>query len=247
MNEMTQRHPDLSARRFAPILAIAAGAALGVYYFGDVLTFDALRDNREALIEWRDRNFLGAAAAYMAIYVLVVAFSLPGATVMTLGGGFLFGLVPAAAMTVAAATIGAALIFLAARHGLGDALHARLTARGGDGVLARMERGLRRNEISYLLLMRLVPAIPFFVANLAPAFLGVSLRAFALTTFFGIIPGTVVYTWIGVGLGEVFDRGETPDLGLIFEPAVIGPILGLAALATLPIVVRALRGGEQDR
>ncbi len=247
MSEMTRRHPGLSARRILPIVAIAAGAALGVFFLGDVLTFEALRDNREALIEWRDRNYLGAAAAYMALYVLVVAFSLPGATVMTLAGGFLFGLTPAAGMTVLAATIGATLIFLAARHGLGDALYAKLTARGGDGVLARMERGLRRNEISYLMLMRLVPAIPFFVANLAPAFLGVSLRVFALTTFFGIIPGTIVYTWIGVGLGEVFDRGETPDLGLIFEPAIIGPILGLAALAALPIAVRALRGKEQDR
>jgi uncharacterized membrane protein YdjX (TVP38/TMEM64 family) len=80
------------------------------------------------------------------------------------------------------------------------------------------------------------------VANLAPAFLGVKLRNFVLTTLFGIIPGTVVFTWIGVGLGEVFDRGETPDLGLFFEPQIIGPILGLAALAALPIVIKAVRG-----
>jgi len=247
MREMTERPKRLSAGRLVPILAIVTGAALGALYFGDLLTFETLRDNRDALIAWRDRNYLGAAGAYMALYVLVVAFSLPGATVMTLAGGFLFGLAPAAGMTVVAATIGATLIFLAARHGLGDALYAKLKARGGDGALGRIERGLRRNEVSYLLLMRLVPAIPFFVANLAPAFLGVSLRLFALTTFFGIIPGTIVYAWIGVGLGEVFDRGETPDLGLIFEPAILGPILGLAALAALPIVVRAFRGGEDDR
>ncbi len=90
--------------------------------------------------------------------------------------------------------------------------------------------------------MRLVPAIPFFVANLAPAFLGVKLRNFVLTTLFGIIPGTAVFSWIGAGLGEVFERGETPDLGLIFDPMIMGPILGLAALAALPIVIRALRG-----
>jgi uncharacterized membrane protein YdjX (TVP38/TMEM64 family) len=90
-------------------------------------------------------------------------------------------------------------------------------------------------------LMRLVPVFPFFVANLAPAFLGVGLRNFALTTFFGIIPGGLVYTSIGAGLGEVFARGETPDLGLLFEPAVIGPILGLAALAALPILIKLLR------
>jgi uncharacterized membrane protein YdjX (TVP38/TMEM64 family) len=161
---------------------------------------------------------------------------------MTLAGGFLFGVVAAAAMTLVAATAGATGLFLAARHGFGDALHARLKAR--EGALARMERGLRGNEVSFLLLMRLVPVVPFFVANLAPAFLGVGLRNYVMTTFFGIIPGTLVYAWIGAGLSEVFARGERPDLGLIFDPVVLGPLLALAALAALPIVVRAVRGSR---
>jgi uncharacterized membrane protein YdjX (TVP38/TMEM64 family) len=83
--------------------------------------------------------------------------------------------------------------------------------------------------------------VPFFLANLIPAALGVSLGRFALTTFFGILPGGVVYTWVGAGLGEVFARGETPNLGLLFEPQILGPILGLCALAALPIAIRALR------
>ena len=101
-----------------------------------------------------------------------------------------------------------------------------------------MERGLRESEISYLLLMRLVPAIPFFVANLAPAFLGVRLRNYVVTTFFGIIPGRWCYTWIGVGLGEVFDRGESRTWASFFEPRILGPILGLAGLAALPILIQ---------
>jgi len=229
-------------RRILPILVIVAGAALGLAFFGDLLTFETLRANREALLAWRDANYVLAAAVYVAVYAAVVAFSLPGGLVMTLTGGFLFGLVAGASLTVVAATLGATCIFLAARVGFGDALYARLKARGGEGTLARIERGLRENEVSYLLLMRLVPAIPFFVANLAPAFLGVGLRTFVLTTFFGIMPGTVVYTWIGAGLGEVFARGENPDLSLIYDPMSLGPILGLAALAALPIVVRAVRG-----
>ena len=104
--------------------------------------------------------------------------------------------------------------------------------------MARIRDGLRENEVSYLLLMRLVPAIPFFLANLAPAFLGVGLRNFAFTTFFGIMPGSIVYTSVGSGLGEVFARGETPNLGIIFEPHILGPILGLCALAALPIVIK---------
>ena len=89
--------------------------------------------------------------------------------------------------------------------------------------------------------MRLIPAIPFFIANLAPAFLGVSLRNYIFTTFFGIMPGAIVYASVGAGLGEVFARGETPDLGIIFAPHILGPILGLCALAALPIVIKRFR------
>lgn len=242
MTEMTQPRTGLSLRRAVPILLIAAAALLGLFLLRDALSFETLRDNRETLIGWRERNYPLAALVYVAAYVAIVAFSLPGGSVMTLTGGFLFGLAAGAAMTVIAATIGATCIFLAARAGFGDALHARLRAAGGEGALGRIERGLRDNEISYLLVMRLVPAIPFFVANLAPAFLGVSLRNFALTTFFGIIPGTMVFAWIGAGLGEVFARGETPDLSLVFEPMILGPLLALAALAGLPVLIKAVRG-----
>lgn len=241
MPDPTPAARGFSWRRALPIALITAVALTGAILLGDVLSFEALRDNREALIAWRDRTYPLAVFGYTALYVAVVAFSLPGGSVMTLTGGFLFGLVAGAAMTVVAATLGATAIFLAARYGLGDALHARLRARGGQGMLARIEAGLRDSEVSYLLLMRLVPAIPFFVANLAPAFLGVKPSNYVLTTFFGIVPGTLVYSWIGAGLGEVFARGETPDLGLIFDPVILGPILGLCALAALPIAIKAIR------
>lgn len=238
MNETVE--PRISFKRLLPLLVIICVATVGFFLLRDVLSFEALRDNREALNAWRDGNYVLAASVFMVIYVLVVAFSLPGATVMTLTGGFLFGVFPGALFNISAATLGAIAIFLAAKTGLGDVLHRKLNAEGGKaGLLKRMEQGLRRNEISYLLLMRLVPAVPFFLANLAPAFLGVKLRTFALTTFFGIMPGGVVYTSVGAGLGDVFARGETPNLGIIFEWPVLGPILGLCALAALPIVIKA--------
>ncbi|MEO1549941.1 MAG: TVP38/TMEM64 family protein [Pseudomonadota bacterium] len=224
---------------------MAVAAILGFVFLRDLLSFQALADNRELLLAWRDDNYLLVALIYVLIYVAVVAFSLPGGLVMTLTGGFLFGAVMGASLTVVAATLGATAIFLAAKTGLGDSLHARLKSASSGGILGRIEAGLRENEVSYLLMMRLVPAIPFFVANLAPAFLGVKLRNYVLTTFFGIMPGTAVYAWVGSGLGEVFDRGETPNLGLIFEPQVLGPILGLAALSALPIVLKSLRKSEQ--
>ena len=92
--------------------------------------------------------------------------------------------------------------------------------------------------------MRLVPVVPFFLANLLPAFAGIRLLPFALTTALGIIPGGLVFTSIGSGLGEVFARGETPDLGIIFSLPVLLPLLGLAALSALPMVIRALRRKE---
>ncbi|MEO0999161.1 MAG: VTT domain-containing protein [Pseudomonadota bacterium] len=244
---MTEPAPRrLSIARLAPLLAIVAIAIVGFVFLGDYLNFETLRDNREALIAWRDGNYAVAVLVYMLAYVAVVAFSIPGGLFMTLAGGFLFGLVPATAMTVTAATIGATILFLAAKTGLGDTLHARLTSQAGEGgLLSRIERGLRENEISFLFLMRLVPAVPFFVANLAPAFLGTKLRNYVFTTFLGIIPGTAVYSWIGAGLGDVFEMGETPNLSIIFEWQILGPILGLCALAALPIVLKAVRGRSE--
>ena len=223
-----------------PLLVLIVAALLAYWQFGDFLSFEALANNREALIGWRDSNYAIAAVTYVLIYIAVVSFSIPGGVFLTLGGGFLFGVVFATLLTVIGATIGATAIFLAAKTGLGNALQAKLDD-GGEGRLAKMRAGLKDNEVSYLLLMRLVPAVPFWFANLAPAFLGVSLRNYVMTTFLGIIPGTSVFAWIGSGLGEVFAQGGTPNLGIIFEWYILGPILALSALSALPIVLKKLR------
>ncbi|MBN2906285.1 MAG: TVP38/TMEM64 family protein [Rhodobacteraceae bacterium] len=228
--------------RHLPLIAILVAAVLGAVTLRDQLSFQALAENREALLAFRDANYAATALGFVAAYVAIVAFSLPGATVATLAGGFLFGLFPGVLYNVTGATIGAVLIFLAARWGLGERLSARLDA--GEGRIKRLREGLRENELSVLFLIRLVPAVPFFVANLLPALVGVGLGRFAFTTFFGIMPGALVYTWVGAGLGGVFARGETPDLGIIFEPQVLGPLLGLAALAALPMVLRLFRRKE---
>jgi uncharacterized membrane protein YdjX (TVP38/TMEM64 family) len=101
-----------------------------------------------------------------------------------------------------------------------------------------MEAGFRENAFNYLLVLRLIPLFPFWLVNLVPAFLGVPLRTYVVATLLGIIPGSLVYASVGNGLGVVFDQGDTPDLGIIFKPAILGPILGLAALALLPVVYR---------
>lgn len=229
----------ISMQKLLPLIGIAIFAFVGFFTLRDYLGFEALRDNREALLLWRDTNFLLASAEFIVVYILIVAFSLPGAAIISLTGGFLFGLFPGAVYNIASATAGAILIFLAARFGLGDYLSRKMAK--SDGVVGKIKVGLDKNEVSYLLLMRLVPAFPFFVANLVPAMVGTRLSRFAWTTFVGIIPGGVVYTWVGSGLGEVFARGETPNLGIIFEPAILGPILALCALSALPILLKVIK------
>ncbi len=226
--------------RHLPLLVIVAVAAIGAFALRDYLSFETLRANREALLIYRDQHFAVLVGLFVLVYVAVVAFSLPGAAVASVTGGFLFGLLPGTVLNVLSATIGACAIFWAARLGLGATLSARLDA--SQGTIKRLKTRLRENEISVLLLLRLIPAVPFFIANLLPALVGVRFMRFLWTTALGIVPGAIVFTSIGVGLGDVFDRGDTPDLSLLWEPQVIGPILGLCALAALPIVLRAVRG-----
>ncbi len=235
--------PEAPANPFVrklPLIAIAVVAILGAVFLRDYLSFEALSENREALIGFRDNNYVLTALTFIMAYVVIVAFSLPGATIATLTGGFLFATFPGALFNITAATLGAVAIFLAARWGLGEKLAAKMES--SEGSVKKIKEGIDNNQWEMLFLIRLVPAVPFFVANLVPALVGVPLSRFAISTFLGIIPGAVVYTSVGAGLGEVFARGETPNLGIIFEPAILFPILGLCALATLPIIIKALSG-----
>lgn len=229
--------PPVLAR--LPILAILVVALAGTFLLRDRLSFEALAQHRDALIAFRDTHYLASVAGFMLAYAAVVAFSLPGATLFTLTGGFLFGLFPGVIYNVVAATFGAVCIFLAARAGYGSRFADLLHSRGG--AVARLQEGLRENEWSVLFLMRLAPVLPFFLANLIPAFLNVRLSRFAITTFFGIMPGGLVLTSVGTGLGSVLARGEAPDLDILFSPMVLFPILGLAALSALPILVKYRR------
>ena len=238
-DRMTKPETRSALTRALPFAVLLVGAVAAIVFARDYLTFDAFAANYEALIAWRDANGVLSVIVMMAVYVLTVAFSIPGATILTLVTGFLWGTVTGSIMVVLAATVGATLVFLAAR----TALHDVLKARAGKW-LERMEGGFAENSVSYLLIMRLVPAVPFFVANIAPAFLGARTVTFIWTTFVGIIPGTVVYISVGAGLGTELQSGEVPDLGVIFEWHVLGPLLGLAALAALPAILKAVRGAR---
>lgn len=228
-----------SVARFLPLAVLVAASVLGFVLLRDSLSFDALRENRAAILAFRDAHPLAMPVLFVLAYVAVTALSLPGALAMTLTGGFLFGLFPGAIYNVAGATIGATVLFAVVRAGLADGLRARVERSGG--AAQSLMSGLREAEVSVLLGMRLVPVVPFFIANLVAALMGVALTRFVWTTALGILPGGLVYTWVGAGLGAVFERGEAPDLGLVFEPAILGPLLGLAALSLSPGIVKLWR------
>lgn len=222
-----------------PFLVLLIAAAAVWYRFGDAVTFEKLAENRVWLLGQRDAHYLLTSLAFVAIYTLAVTISLPGALVLTLTGGFLFGVFPGTLYNVMAATLGATLVFIAARMGFGRDLAARITDRGG--AIGALQTALRDNEWSVLLTMRLIPAIPFFIANLIPAFVGVRLSTFTLTTGLGILPASLIYTSIGAGLGEVFARGEVPHLSILLQPQFGLPLLGLAVLAMAPMLVKLYR------
>ena len=219
------------------IIAIAAVYLTGTHEY---LSFEALAENREELAEFVSENQILAVTIYMALYAIAVALSLPGGAVLTITGGFLFGLVVGTISTVISATIGAIAIFLAARTALGNSLKHKV-----GPWMGKLEDGFRDNALSYMLVLRLVPIFPFWLVNLVPAFLNVPLRTYALGTFFGIIPGSFVFISIGNGLGAVFDRGEVPDMGIIFNPEILLPILGLSALALIPVIYKKYRKTQE--
>lgn len=240
MNVAEKRIQGFSLTGMLPILVLAGGLVTFFLLGGaEYLAFETFRDNRGLLLDFVERNGFVAVLAYMAVYAVAIALSLPGGAVLTLTGGFLFGVLGGGAITVVGATIGATALFLAARMGLGEPLR----ARAGPAV-KKIEAEFQENAWSYLLFLRLVPLFPFWMVNLALAFLGVELKAFVVTTMIGIIPGTFVYASLGNGLGVILDQGGSPDLGIIFQPEILLPLIGLSVLALIPVVYKRFKARQ---
>lgn len=231
----------LDRRIWIAVVILAAIAGLHLSGVGEVLSVDTLKAYRKLLVDLVQRHIFAAAATYVAIYVLATALSIPGAVVLTLSGGFLFGAFSGAALAVVGATIGATALFLIARN----LMQGRTLDKFGPKAAALGER-FRGNAWSYLLVLRLVPLFPFFLVNIVPAFVGVRLKVFVLTTLFGIIPGTAVHSLAGAGLGTVFDTGQEFSARSVLTPEVFAALGGLAVLALVAIPIRAKFGGVND-
>jgi len=237
-----QQTPGLSFSRVWPLLLIVAGiVGFFVFDLDRFLSFQSLSDNRQFLLDWYNNNQWLAFAIYFMLYAICISFSLPGGVWLTLAGGFIFGTIVATLITVAAATVGATIIFLIARYALADFFHAKAGRMGHC-----MEEGFQECALSYLLFLRLVPVFPFWLVNLVPALLGVPLRTYVIGTFFGIIPGTAVFASVGNGLGSVFDSGGMPDMNIIFEPQILFPILALAVLSLVPVIHKKMSKRKKE-
>jgi uncharacterized membrane protein YdjX (TVP38/TMEM64 family) len=220
-------------KRFVPlmvlIVVVIAVFASGV---GRYLNLEALQTHEAALRGFVEDNLVLALLAFITVYSLATAVSFPGAVVLTLAGGYLFGTWTGGAATVIGATIGAIMVFYVVQTSLGAALRAKAEADGG--TLKKVIDGVGQGAFGYILTLRLIPLAPFWLVNVAAALAHVPLRAYALATFIGIMPATFIYSGIGSGIGALVERGETPDLGVIFEPRVLLPLvaLGLLSLVT---------------
>jgi uncharacterized membrane protein YdjX (TVP38/TMEM64 family) len=220
-------------RRFVPLLILLL-AVVAVFASGATryLNLEALQANEAALRAFVDQQLPLALLTFVVVYALATAVSLPGATILTLAGGYLFGTWIGGTATVAGATIGAVLVFYAVKTSFGQALRDKAEASGGR--LKSVIDGVQAGAFGYILTLRLIPLAPFWLVNVAAALAHAPLRAYAAATFIGIMPATFIYSGIGAGIGELLARGETPDLGVIFSPTVLGPLvaLGLLTLAT---------------
>ncbi len=244
-------------RRWAPLIVLAALMAL-VFAMGwhKYLSFKTIGLNYETLRGFIANNLIVSVLAYMALYVVVVALSLPGGLIMTLSGGLLFGWAVGAPATVVAATIGATIIFLVARTSFGESM----AARAGPWI-AKLRAGFQEDALSYLLFLRLVPAFPFFVVNLAPALLGVPLRTYVIGTLLGIVPATTAFSVLGAGLGSAVEsqnaiynsclaqhgaRGADActysiDTKALVTPELLAAFALLGVVALIPVVIKKFK------
>jgi uncharacterized membrane protein YdjX (TVP38/TMEM64 family) len=215
-------------------------AAIGAFYFFDLMAYislDVLKANRDKLLIFTEEHYWSAVVLFILTYVAQTAFSLPGATLMTLTGGFLFGSLWAALYVNIGATTGATLAFLAARYLFSGWVEQRFGNR-----LAAFQEGFRQNAFNYLLTLRLIPMFPFFLVNLLSGLTRVNAGTYVAATALGIIPGSLAYTFAGRQLSTINSLAElaSPRLLLAFT------VLGLLFL--MPVLYRKfIRPSKSER
>jgi len=205
------------------LLGVLAGAFFW-FDLGQYFSLEELRERRDQLMTFIDRNFFGMLALYMAAYIVMAALSLPGAAVLTIAGGALFGLAAGTIAVSFASTIGATLVFLAARFMFRDAIQKRFRKR-----LKTINEGVEKDGAFYLLALRLVPVFPFWVINLVMALTPIRTWTYYWVSQLGMLPATIVYVNAGTQLGQIESTGDILSVELIGAFALLG---------LLPLILR---------
>ena len=221
----------MSAKK-AVILVVFAGVVAAFHFLdlGKYLTLESLKANRAHLADLRGTHAFLFAAVFVLVYIVQTAFSLPGAAILSLAAGAIFGVLSGTLLVVSGATVGAILAFLVSRTLLRD-----WVVKKFGGRMEGIDRGLRENGLSYLLFLRLVPAFPFFLVNLACGVTGLPLRTYALGTLFGIMPGSLVFVNAGASLVAI------ESVRQVASPRVLGSFALLGLFALLPTIINAVK------
>lgn len=238
-------------KRWLPLIAIAA-FMIFAFSMGwhRALSISALIENRESLASFVGKNFALTLLAYSALYVVIVVLSLPGASILSISGGFLFGWLVSGSITIFAATAGATLLFLAVTTSFGAALR----EKAGPWI-GRLKAGFEKDAFNYLLFLRLVPAFPFWLVNLAPAMLGIRISTYVTATLIGIIPGSFAFAFVGAGLDSVIEAQKAANADCIDNSAcaieistgdlitteILAALAALSVLALIPVILKRLR------
>jgi uncharacterized membrane protein YdjX (TVP38/TMEM64 family) len=215
------------------VILVVFAAVVAAFHFLDLgkhLTLDSLKANRATLEDLRATHAFRFSAAFVLIYIAQTAFSLPGAAILSLAAGAIFGVLQGTLFVVSGAAIGAILAFLVSRTLLRDWVVRKFGAR-----MEGIDRGLRESGLSYLLFLRLVPVFPFFLVNLACGVTGLPLRTFALGTLFGIMPGSLVFVNAGASLASI------ERVSQVVSPRVLGSFALLGLFALLPTIIKAVK------
>jgi uncharacterized membrane protein YdjX (TVP38/TMEM64 family) len=222
----------LSAGKIALVLAIGVAVATFFYFdLGRLLSLQALKDNRDDLLSFTETHSAVAAALFVLAYVVVTGLSLPGAVILTLAGGFLFGALWGTLFVNLGATTGATLAFLASRYLLHDWVERKF-----GKWLDPVQQGFAQNAFSYLMTLRLIPLFPFFVVNLVSGLTRMKIGTYVAATALGIIPGSFVYAYAGRQLGTINSLKD------IASPGVIGALVLLGLLALVPSLYKKWSG-----
>ncbi len=244
-------------KKWGPLLLIGLLMVVGFSQgWHQYLSLDSLVKNRELLRGYVEDNYLLMLGGFVMIYIAAVALSFPGASFLTIGGGFLFGWAVGGITIVLSATIGASLIFLAARSSFGSALRAK-----AGGFIDRFAEGFREDAFNYLLFLRLVPLFPFWLVNLAPALFNVRLGSYFTATLIGILPGTFAYAFIGSGLDSVIEaqRAANPacdtnpdcvvslDTSALITGELLVAFAALGVVSLIPPVLKILKKRKKQQ